>query len=133
MTLLSFVSKVWAEPTHDRDTTAARRGHEHRPRHGAAAPPRGRGRPERARPRDPGVRAPVVEVRRVEGAGHQGALRHELDPVLPGAQRAPRQPVGPRGRPDADQAPAPDAHEPAAGPHDAPPRYQRLTPRAVPP
>ena len=49
----------------------------------------------RARPRDHRLRAAVVEVRRLQGDGHQGALRHELDALLPGAQRAHRPPGAP--------------------------------------
>ena len=44
-----------------------------------------------ARPRDPGLRAAVVEVRRGQGAGRPRALRHVRDAVLPGAQHPDRQ------------------------------------------
>ncbi|CAA9250885.1 MAG: FIG00822394: hypothetical protein, partial [uncultured Actinomycetospora sp.] len=82
------------------------------------ASPAGRRALGRARPSgsgDPRVRAPVVEVRGSQGAGHPRALRHVGDAVLPGAQRAGRPPGGARRRPDARQAAAAPASEPTAG------------------
>ena len=54
--------------------------------------------PERPRPRDPRVRAAVVEVRRRQGDRGPREVRHVVDPLLPGAQRAHR-PARRRSRP----------------------------------
>ena len=70
----------------------------------SAVAPRVRGRRIDARrpgPPDPGVRTPVVEVRRRQGAGDPRPVRHERHPVLPAPQRPHRRSAGPRLRPHA--------------------------------
>ena len=71
-----------------------------------------RRRAVRARRGDPRLRAPVVEVRRRQGAGDPGEVRHVVRPLLPGAQRPDRPSRGARRRP-------------AAGPSAAPARASR--------
>src|SRR5687768_1951761 len=80
-----------------------------------------------AGPRDPGLRAAVVEVRRRQGAGDPRALRHVGHPLLPGPQRADRPLRGPRPRPHARQAPAPPALGAPARPFGPAPRHRGLT------
>src|SRR3954451_17425949 len=62
----------------------------------------------------------MVEVRGGQGAGHPRAVRHVLDPLLPGAQRSDREAGSHGGRPHADQAAAPAARRPTARPRRAP-------------
>ena len=79
-------------------STADRRPHGFRPRRTPAPAEddhvrrRLGGRPESPGPRDPRLRTAVVEVRRRQGAGDPGAVRHVGHPLLPGAQRADRHP-----------------------------------------
>src|SRR4051812_42314213 len=91
---------------------------------------RGRGEraADRARARDARVRAPLVEVRRLEGAGDPRAVRRVRHAVLPAAQHAHRPAGGPGPRPDAREAAAPPAAVEAARPLRAPVRPSRLTP-----
>src|SRR4051794_13140781 len=84
---------------------------------------------DRARARDPCLRAPVVEVRRRQGDGDPGPVRSERDPLLPDPERPDRPPRGARPRPDARQATPAPAHNPAAPPLGSALRHRRLTVR----
>src|SRR5690606_4560505 len=81
----------------------------------------------RARPPHPRLRTAVVEVRRSQGAGHPRAVRHVGDAVLPASEHPDRPPRGAGVRPDARQAPAPDAVAAAAQPRGPPSRHPALT------
>ena len=97
--------------------------------HGHAARAAG---PERPRPRDPRVRAPVVEVRRRQGDRGPREVRHVVDPLLPGPQRADRPPGGARGRPAPGPPAAPAARRPPAAALGPSPRLRGLRTRADP-
>src|SRR3954469_8446909 len=93
---------------------------------------RGGGHALPARPRGPRLRAPVVEVRRGQGAGGPREVRHVLDALLPGAQRADRPARGAGPRPAAG-APAPaSACRASARPLRAPPRVRGVSVRRSP-
>src|SRR3954447_12082187 len=79
------------------------------------AEPRTCCRSGRARPRDPRVRAPVVEVRRREGDRDPRVVRHVGDSVLPGAERSHRPAGGARRRPAPRTPSPPDARRAATG------------------
>jgi L-2,4-diaminobutyrate decarboxylase len=81
---------------------------------------------DRPRARGAGLRTAVVEVCGRQGTGDQGTVRHVGHPLLPGAQRPHRQPVGAGSRPDAHQAAAPVAREPSASAQRAAPWHRRL-------